>query len=91
MHLYVIIERYLLSVPTGSITCYTEPSVAGEFNCRASTNNFYATIEECCVERNGHFFQGVGDASCQACIGMERNIYQKCLSCVYIQLYHVAK
>ena len=79
----------LLSVPTGSITCYTVPSVAGEFNCLLSTSSFYAaTIEECCdVGHSGYFFEGEGDESCQACIGMKRIFfYQKCLSWVYIQL-----
>ena len=54
------------------ITCYTVASAAGEFNCLSSTPNFdAATIEECCVEGDGYFFEGGGYESCQACIGME--------------------
>ena len=64
---------------TGSaqITCYTVPSVDGEFNCLPTTPNFQAaTIEGCCsIENTGHFFKEGEDEACQACIGMERNKY----------------
>ena len=70
---------------TGSaqITCYTVSSVDGEFNCEPTTDNFQAgTIEECCVENIGHFFEEGEDNACQACIGMERNKYRGLHNCV---------
>ena len=67
-------------LPTGSaqIRCYTVPSVAGELNCFTNTPNFEAaTIEECCLENPGFFFEDTTtDGSCTACIGMERYMYQ---------------
>ncbi len=76
----------LFSIPTGSaqITCYTVPSVAGELNCLSTTDNFQAiTITECCLERNGYFFDGGGQGACQACIGMERMAELVKLNCIY--------
>ena len=68
-------RRFLFTTGSAQITCYTVPSVGGEFNCLSTTDNFLAdTIRECCVERNGYFFEGGGDESCQTCIGMERKL-----------------
>ena len=48
-------------------------SVAGVLNCGVITPNFIAaTIEECCLENPGFFFEDTtGDEFCTACIGMK--------------------
>ena len=72
-----LLTAVYFSIPTGSaqIRCYTVPSVSGELNCFVTTPNFVAaTIEECCLENPGFFFEDTTtDESCTACIGMERN------------------
>jgi hypothetical protein len=66
--LLLLLCHLCLHKGNAQITCYTKPSVAGEFNCESTTNNFQAaTIEECCVERNGYFYKE-GTGECQACI-----------------------
>ena len=76
-----LLTEVYFSIPSGSaqFRCYTMPSVAGEINCFTSTPNFMvATIEECCLENPGFFFEDTtGLESCTACIGMERNMYLK--------------
>jgi hypothetical protein len=66
----LVILLAMLTLGSAQIRCYTVPSVAGELNCFTNTPNFVAaTIEECCIENPGFFFEDTtGDESCTACI-----------------------
>ena len=64
-----ILIKHTFLLPTGSaqITCYTTPS--SDVIC-AGNSFVAATIDECCMDPNGYFFDGGGTASCTPCIGM---------------------
>ena len=65
-------SEYLFPSGSAQFRCFTTPSSAGELNCGTADGEFEAaSIEECCLSENGHFFEPrAGSEGCTACIGM---------------------